>query len=526
MVVFVNEPPCVLVGATGMVADADPNVTLACEGVFLSELTISGPTAPDLVIDPAATTYEADLSLLQSEASITAVLTHAEASVTINGVAVNSGVASAPLALDLGENVIEVVVAGPGGGTRTYNIIIRRAIEIAQAAYTKASNTGAEDRFGVSVALSGDTLAIGAHSEDSAATGINGDQDNDAAPRGGAVYVFRRSGTSWSQEAYIKASNTGQSDRFGFSVALSGDTLAVSAYDEDSNATGINGDQDNDDAQDSGAVYVFRRSGTDWTQEAYIKASNTDASDQFGISIALSGDTLAVGAYLEDSAATGIDGDQDRDDVSGSGAVYVFRRDGTNWSQEAYIKASNTDASDRFGVQVALSGDTLAVGGYLDDSAATGIGGDQDSNDAANSGAVYVFTRAGITWSQEAYIKASNANAGDEFGFRVAVSGDTLAVGALKEDSNSTRIGGDQGNDDTVNSGAVYVFRRSGTNWSQVTYIKASNTDTEDRFGYGIALSNDTLVATSRSEDSAATHIDGDQHDNSATDSGAAYIFY
>ncbi len=124
---------------------------------------------------------------------------------------------------------------------------------------------------------------------------------------------------------YLKASNTGGGDLFGHSVALSGDTLAVGAYRESSAATGVNGDQDSNSASDSGAVYVFVRSGGIWSQQAYLKASNTGASDRFGISLALSGDTLAVGAHLEDSAAAGVNGDQSSNATIDSGAVYVTR---------------------------------------------------------------------------------------------------------------------------------------------------------------------------------------------------------
>jgi ABC-type transporter Mla maintaining outer membrane lipid asymmetry permease subunit MlaE len=205
------------------------------------------------------------------------------------------------------------------------------------------------------------------------------------------VYVFTRTGTVWTQEAYIKASNTGAGDQFGISVALSGDTLAVGARNESSNAVGINGAQNNDLALNSGAVYVFTRTGTVWTQQAYLKASNTGANDTFGSSVALSGDTLAVGASLESSNATGIGGDQNNDLAPGSGAVYVFTRTGTVWTQQAYIKASNTGANDFFGISVALSGDTLAVGANSEASNAVGINGNQNDNQLANSGAVYVL---------------------------------------------------------------------------------------------------------------------------------------
>jgi len=271
-----------------------------------------------------------------------------------------------------------------------------------QQAYVKASNTEADDWFGVSVALSGDgnTLAVGAYREDSSATGIEGDQADNSALNAGAVYVFVRNGAGvWSQQAYVKASNTEAVDTFSASVALSGDgnILAVSAIYEDSNATGIGGNQANNGAPDSGAVYVFARDGTGaWSQQAYVKASNTGAGDYFGWSVPLSedGNTLSVGAYWEDSNATGIGGNQADDTANASGAVYMFVRDEAGiWSQQAYVKASNTGANDDFGWSIALSGDgnTLAVGAFLEDSNATGIGGNQADNSATNSGAVYLY---------------------------------------------------------------------------------------------------------------------------------------
>jgi hypothetical protein len=181
-----------------------------------------------------------------------------------------------------------------------------------EEAYLKASNTDAGDNFGTSIALDGDTLAVGADFEASAATGVNGDQSSNDNGRSGAVYVFRRSGTMWRQETYLKAFRT---DRFGSSVALDGDTLAVGAVDEASAATGVDSDQSNNSAANSGAVYVFTRSGTTWGQEAYLKASNTDAGDRFGGKAALDVDTVAVGAYFEGSAATGVDGDQSNNDA-------------------------------------------------------------------------------------------------------------------------------------------------------------------------------------------------------------------
>jgi FG-GAP repeat len=341
-----------------------------------------------------------------------------------------------------------------------------------QAAYVKASNTDMYDSFGTSVALSddGDTLAVGAHNEDSNATGIGGNQVDNSASDAGAVYVLERDGGgAWSHAAYVKASNAGASDYFGLWLALSGDgdTLAVGARNEDSNATGIDGDQTNGSATDSGAAYVFERDGAGaWSQAAYIKASNTATSDVFGFGVALSddGNTLALGAPQEDSNATGIDGDQASDATYGSGAVYVLVRDGAGaWSQAAYVKASNTEYDDQFGANVALSGDgnVLAVGAYNEDGGTTGIGGDQASNAVYGAGAVYVLVRDGAgAWSQRAYVKASNTSTNDYFGDAVALSddGNTLAIGASAEDSSAIGIGGDQGSDAAYDAGAVYLY--------------------------------------------------------------------
>jgi len=263
--------------------------------------------------------------------------------------------------------------------------------------------------------------------------------------------VFTRTGGVWSQQAYLKASDTGAVDYFGYSVALSGHTLAVGAI-------GVGGNQPDNSASDSGAVYVFTQTGGVWSQQGYLKASNTDANDWFGYSIALSGDTLAVGARGEASAATGVGGNEADNTAVDSGAVYVFTRTGGVWSQQAYLKASNTGAGDNFGVSVALSGDRLAIGAIREDSAATGVGGNQADNSAGDSGAVYMFTRAAGVWSQLAYVKASNAGAGDLFGSAVALSGATLAVGAPDEDSAATGVGGNQVDNSAVASGAVYVW--------------------------------------------------------------------
>ena len=418
----------------------------------------------------------------------------------------------------------------------------------------QASNAEANDLFGWYVSLSGDgnTLAVSANLEDSTATGINGAQDdNNSTAAGavnssatGAVYVFSRIGGAWSQQAYIKASNTGSDDRFGQSVSLSadGNTLAVGADREDGSSTGVNGAQNDSTATSgSGAVYVFSRTGGVWSQQAYIKASNTGAGDRFGQSVSLSadGNTLAVSANREDGSSTGVNGVQDST-ASGSGAVYLFRFSSSTWAQQAYIKASNTDSNDQFGESVSLSadGNTLAVGANREDGVSTGVNGVQDSTASSDSGAVYLFRFSSSTWAQQAYIKASNTERGDEFGYIVSLNadGNTLAVGARRESSLSTGVNVALSDstattatiNSTTNVGAVYVFRfdTSSSTWSQQAYIKASNSGANDEFGYALSLSADgnILAVGAYLEDGSATGVGG-ADDNAASDSGATYVF-
>jgi hypothetical protein len=270
-----------------------------------------------------------------------------------------------------------------------------------------------------------------------------------------------------------------------------------------------------------------------WQQQAYIKASNTDAMDYFGTDIALSagGGTLAVGAIGESSAALGIGSDETDNSMVGAGAVYFFMRDDETWQQLAYIKASNTDAGDRFGSDVALDtgGFTLAVAANQEDSAAIGINGDDTDNSMDDAGAVYVFTRRGPSWEQQAYVKASNTDAGDFFGWDVTLTdnGNTLAVGAWFEDSSARGINGNDTDNSIEDAGAVYIFTRSGMTFQQQAYIKASNTDTGNSFGSSVTLSanSDTLAVGSGGEASATRGINGDQTDNSAPGAGAVYLY-
>ena len=417
-----------------------------------------------------------------------------------------------------------------------------------QQAYLKASNPGINDQFGSLVALSadGNTLAVSAYFEDSRAIGVNDDQADNSMEQSGAVYVFARTGAVWSQQAYLKASNTGEAeegDQFGFSLALSddGNTLAAGAISEDSADARINGNQADNSASSAGAVYVFVRTGSRWSQEAYIKSSSpngADANDLFGYSVGLSadGNTLAVGSYDEAGSSNVINGPEDNN-APGTGAVFVFTRSRTSWLRQAYLKASTQDRADSLGAWVAISddGNTVAAGAPDEDSLTTGINtvetghsGRIGTLDDISVGAAYVFIRSGATWSQQASFKASNSGIEDWFGVRLALSGDgnTLAVSAPNEDGAAKGINGRQDDNSAGEAGALYLFTRAGATWTFQSYVKGSNTEAFDEFGSGVALSrNGTLAVGARSEDGGARGANGGGIDNSVTDSGAVYLF-
>jgi hypothetical protein len=314
------------------------------------------------------------------------------------------------------------------------------------------------DQFGYSVSISGNTAIVGAPFDD---VGANGNQ--------GSAYIFTKAGTAWTQQAQLTAAAGAVADVFGWSVAISGDTVLVGAYADD---VGANNDQ--------GSAYVFTRSGSTWTQQAQLVASAGAASDQFGYSVALDGDTAIVGANLDDVGAN-----------ANQGSAYVYTRTGTTWTQQAQITVPDGAGNDQFGISVALSGDTAIIAAHLDDVGAN-----------SNQGSVYVYTRTGSTWLQQAQLLASDGAAADSFGFDVALDGDTAVVGA------TANIG------PNFDQGAVYVFVRAGTIWTQQAKLVASDGAASDNFGYSVDLDNDTIIVGTPLDDIGA-----------ASNQGSAYLF-
>lgn len=517
-VAFVNAAGIAVVNYNGL-------TVLDANGVALPARFETTPTGLRLRVDDREARYPLTIDPVAQQAYIKASNTDADDSfgysVAVSGdtIVVGAWLEDSPAT---GVNGNQFSNSCPESGAAY--VFVRSNGIWAQQAYLKPSVTRHFQNFGYDVAIADDTIVVGSPEESSGATGVNGNQSDTSAPAAGAAYVFVRNGETWSQQAYLKAASTNELDRFGFSVAISGDTVLVGVRNEDSNATGVNGNPADNSLTQSGAAYLFVRDAGTWTQQAYLKASNSGGGDEFGYDVAISGDTVVVGAHNERSNATGINGNQNDDSFANAGAAYVFVRNGTTWSQQAYVKASNTNAQDAFAGGVAISGNTLVIGARFEDSNATGVNGNQADNSASGAGAAYVFVRNGTIWSQQAYLKASNTDPNDRFGMSVTTWGDRIAVGAW-ERSSATGVNGDQLDNSASNAGAVYLFERIGGAWSQQAYIKASNTQTSDLFGYTVGLTNDTLAVGAHGEESSATGVNGNQADNGADNSGAVYLF-
>jgi len=345
----------------------------------------------------------------------------------------------------------------------------------------RASNLGTTDRFGVSVAISGNYAIVGA-------TGEAG--PNNATSFSGAAYIFQRDDSgNWIQNPTIlRASNLDMNDQFGSSVAISGNYAIVAAPWESgtSNAT-----------TRSGAAYMFELNESgNWTEKKILRASNIATDDRFAQSVAISGNYAIVGAWLEDGSSNQSDS---------CGAAYIFERnDSGNWDEKTILRASNLGAGDNFGRYVAISGNYAIVGAHLEDG--TSISSTTDS-----CGAAYIFERNITTgvWTETKLLRASNLAANDQFGRSVAISGNYAIVGAVGEDGSSNNI---------QDCGAAYIFERDGYgNWSEKTIIRASNLGANDNFGESVAIDGLNVIVGAYIEDGSSTDIN--------FDSGAAYIY-
>jgi hypothetical protein len=500
--------------------DAAPGI---CAPALLSFVVSTGVLEP--AFDPQVLEYTLHVPLMQDRPAFKAsVQSPIEIAVGFSAAADRSALESDDIwapddSLPLGTTDIDFEVHAGDRAPTVYRVHVTRGLPV----HVKASNTGSADSFGSAVALSGDTMVVGAPSEGSAAqavenvAGTSFTQDDDSADHAGAAYVFVLRDGRWQQQAYLKASNAEAFDYFGDRVAISGDRIVVGARWESSASTGVDdtspGPGDNS-AMASGAAYVFVRSGDTWAQEAYLKASNAEAGDRFGTSVAISGDTIVVGAQYEKSASTGINDTtpgQGDNSAEYSGAAYVFVRGAGGWAQDAYVKASRL--SHGFGAAVAIDADTIVVGA---------------PSDFSFMGGAYIFARSAGTWTGQAEVQGDQVDQGA--GSSVAVSGDVAVIGAPGDSTSLDGLTlGAPASFDTAraSSGAVLVLQRGGTAWGQIGYFKAPTSRSNEQYGWSVAVSGTRIVVGSIGDSGSLTGANTAPaaNDTAASSSGAAFVY-
>ncbi|NQU49287.1 MAG: hypothetical protein HQ519_11620 [Planctomycetes bacterium] len=320
-----------------------------------------------------------------------------------------------------------------------------------------------------------------------------------------------RTGPLIMQEAYFKSIEPGERDEFGSSIAIDGNTAVIGAPNEDSNATGVNGDPSNNFQPDSGAAFVYIRQNGQWHFQAYLKASHSDSNIGFGTSVAISGDVIAVGAPWGNS----------------HGEVVIFRRTGDAWALEETITGFRSEPGDDFGASVDIANNNIVVGAPGEDGGSHGVGGDQNNNSSTKSGAAYIFVETAANgWRQKAYLKSIHPDPNDGFGSSVSISKNTVVIGAPREDSNGIGVNSNPYDNSEKGSGAAFVYVRGGGNgqWSMQAYLKASNTESGDSFGSSVSIANDGIVVGAPYEDSSGIGVNSTTG-NGSPDSGAAYTF-
>jgi hypothetical protein len=514
-----------------------------CEPLLEGLVPSVGELSP--AFDPRMNTYRVRVPLLAQQVTLTPTAT-ADARIELNGAIVAKGRSWTTPTLPLGEFPVKLRLTSSGGETTDYDVIVERAG--AQAAYLKASNAEAQDMFGFSLAMSGDTLVVAAAFEDSGASAVDGDQASNSLSSSGAAYVFVQRGGTWEQQAYLKANDAAAGDYFGTTVAIDEDTIVVGAIRD--NILGLTLSPDR-----AGAAYVFTRSAGRWTQATKLAPSTAVPGDLLGYSVAVEGDTIAVGAPHDGQA----------------GATYVFTRVGGPWKEQQKLRPSGGSAGATFGSAVALSQETLVVGAT------------DDSTEVDRAGSAYIFVRSGTTWSQQQRLVPSPASSGASVGFAVALQGDevllgaprvasivsfaqtdpgevfafrrtgqswkqtarlramlprtsdsfgsslavsdrALLIGACGDGSGARGVGADPSRRDRSYSGAAYLYAKENEDWKLSAYLKAANADTNDMFGASAALSGETVVVGAIFEASSATGVNGNQENNGSSTAGAVYF--
>ena len=316
-----------------------------------------------------------------------------------------------------------------------------------------ASDGAASDKFGISVSISGDYAIVGAHL-------VDGDAKTDQ----GAAYIFARQDGTWLEQAKLTASDGRAGDNFGISVGINGDYVVVGAP----KAGGIWFLQ--------GAAYIFMRTGTTWLQQAKLTASDGVIGENFGTSVSIDGNYIIAGAPNA------------RVQYANEGAAYVFVRTGTVWTQQSKLVVSYGEYNDHFGNSVSISGDHAILGAPF-----------RDANIyVADVGAAYIFVRNGNTWTLQIDLYYSEGDAGDNFGASVCITDSYAMVGAPNFDLPPF-----------TDNGAVFVYGRTGLNWSLPKKLTAADAESASYFGNSVSISGDNAVIGNYYDDVGSNPIQG-----------------
>ena len=308
------------------------------------------------------------------------------------------------------------------------------------------ASDGTAGDFFANVAIHGNTIVVSAQQDD---IGSNVDQ--------GSAYVFVREGGSWTEQQKLTASDGAAGDLFGRGVDIHGNTIVVSSSADD---IGSNVDQ--------GSAHVFVREGRSWVEQQKLTASDGASGDFFSDSVGIHGDTIVVGSPADDIGSN-----------FNQGSAYVFKRQGSSWTEQQKLTASDGAFNDVFGTSVAIHGETIVVGAFFDDSP------------NFDQGSAYVFLRDHWGWIEQQKLTASDGAFNDRFGTSVAIHGETIVVGALEDD-----VGGN------FNQGSAYLFQRQGNNWTEQQRLTASDGAAGDFFGVIVAIHGETIVVGAIFDDS------------------------
>jgi len=509
--------------------------------------SVDGALTP--AFSSAARSYRLRLSMVQAQVVLRPVAA-ARVKIEINGAEIAAGAEWRSDVLGFGETPIAVALSADNGLTSRYEIIVERAG--AEEAFIKAMYPEANDTMGYSVAISGDTIAVSATSEDGAVAGVNGDQTSNGSSESGAVYIFVREGSTWRQEAYIKSDRPEEFNYFGGSVALDGDTLLVGEpRSTPYPTTGTNA------VPRPGVVHVYTRSQGEWSHTARIESPSSDP-DLFGYSVAISEDTAVIGAPYD--SANG----------RNSGAIYSLPRGGA-WGPLTRLSAQTSSTDDVFGWSVTVQRDRMLVGAPAKSLVAEHVGKvvaytrangtwtEQQTlvaevsetggcygwsvalrDDMAVVGSPYaslfrttprgqafIYQRIGDSWQLAKSLHAAVPRDSDYFGASVALAGDAVIIAASGDSSGGRGIRADPNQGQLSQSGAFYLFGRrgqAGDDWVQTAFVKTSNAAADVSLGQSIAVSGDTIVVGATNESTAAAGVNG-ASSGTTGGSGAVYVF-